>query len=422
MISISRRTFLEVAGAAPLAGVYASSAVAQESRKKVAMITTVWRYLSHAQHMGDRFLVGYPHGGTWHQPAVEIVSLYVDQTPRDDQSAARAAEFGFQRFPTIAEALCLGSDQLAVDAVLIIGEHGNYRRNDKGQILYPRFEFFQQVADVFRRSNRAVPVFNDKHLSYSFSNAEQMVQTANDLKFPLMAGSSLPVTWRLPSIEMPWEAEVEDALMIGTGGSDAMDFHALEAMQCMLERRRGGETGVRSVQLVDGEAVWRAGEEGRWSMDLLAAALSRSNELQGLTRVDARPQDLIGSGQLKQIAAHPSAYSVEYRDGTRATMLMLSGAVHDFTFAATVKGQAEPLSTLFYLPPVPNVVYSAELMHHVEQLFVTGQANYPVQRTLLVSGLLESCLDSRKQGGERIVTPHLAVQYRGPQEPRFAQA
>jgi hypothetical protein len=419
---ITRRTFLELAGAAPLAGACASTAVAQQPRKKVAMITTVWRYLSHAQHMGDRFLVGYPHAGAWHRPAVEIVSLYVDQTPRDDQSAARAAEFGFRRFPTIAEALCLGGDQLAVDAVLIIGEHGRYRRNDKGQILYPRYEFFQQVVEVFRRSKRSVPVFNDKHLSYSFANAQQMVQAADELNFPLMAGSSLPVTWRLPSIEMPWEAEVEEAVMVGCGGSDAMDFHALEAMQCMLERRRGGESGVRSVQIVDGDAVWRAGEEGRWSGELLAAALSRSNELQGQTRVDARTQDLLGSGELKKIARHPSAYFVEYRDGTRATMLMLSGAVNDFTFAARVKGQEEPASTLFYLPPVPNVVYSAELMHQVEQLFVTGQAGYPVQRTLLVSGMLESCLDSRKRGGERLATPHLSVQYRGRQESLFAQA
>src|SRR5690606_10754231 len=153
---------------------------------------------------------------------------------------------------------------------------------------------------------------NDKHLSYSFAKAAQMVEASRELKFPLMAGSSLPVTWRLPSVEMPWEAVVEEALMIGTGGSDAMDFHALEAMQCMLERRRGGETGVRSVRLIGGASVWRAGEQGVWSVDLLAAALSRSNELQGQTRVDARPQDLIGSRQLYELVRRPAAYLIEY--------------------------------------------------------------------------------------------------------------
>jgi hypothetical protein len=409
---ISRRSFLEIVGASPLVGSVALSAESAAPRKKVAMITTVWQYQTHAQHMGDRFLVGYPHGGRWHRPAVEIVSLYVDQQPDGDQSASRAAEFGFRRFPTIAQALCLDGDSLAVDAVLIIGEHGDYPRNEKGQILYPRFEFFQQVVDVFRRSNRAVPVFNDKHLSYSFAKARQMVQASEDLGFPLMAGSSLPVTFRLPAVDMPREAEVEDALMIGVGGSDAMDFHALEAMQCMLERRRGGETGVASVQLLDGDAAWQAGDEGRWSKDLLAAALSRSNQLQGLTNVDARPQDLMRNGLLKQLVTQPAAYLIEYRDGTRATLLMLNGAVGDFTFAARVKGQDEPVSTLFYLPPTPNVVYSAELMHHVEQMFVTGQAGYSVRRTLLVSGLLEACLESRQRGAQRVATPQLDVSYR----------
>lgn len=416
----SRRTFLEAAGAAPWLGALCRGAEASSPRKKVAMITTVWRYQSHAQHMGDRFLVGYPHAGQWHPPQVEIVSLYVDQIGDDDQSAARAAEFGFQRFPTISEALCCGGDELAVDAVLIIGEHGDYPRNEKGQILYPRYDFFQQAADVFRRSERAVPIFNDKHLSYRFDYARQMVQTSQRLGFPLMAGSSLPVTFRLPSVEMPWEAVVEDALMVGCGGSDAMDFHAFEAMQCMLERRCGGETGVRSVQLIDGDAVWQAGRDGRWSMELLEAALSRSNELQGRTRVDARPQDILRNGQLQELARHPSAYFIEYVDGTRATLLMLSGAVNDFTFAARLKGQTEPLSTLFYLPPTPNVVYSAELMHHVESMFVSGLAGYPVERTLLTSGMLESCLESRLKQSARVDTPHLAVVYRSPEKSTFA--
>jgi hypothetical protein len=306
--------------------------------------------------------------------------------------------------------------------VLIIGEHGRYPRNEKGQILYPRYEFFQQVAEVFRRSGRSVPVFNDKHLSFSFAKAREMVQMASDLKFPLMAGSSLPVTWRLPSIDMPWGAQVADAMMVGYGSSDAMDYHALEAMQCMLERRRGGESGVRSVQLLDGDAVWQAGDEGRWSLELLEAALSRSNQLQGQTRVDARPQDLLRNGQLKVIEPHPSAYLVEYRDGTRATLLMLSGAVNDYTFAARIQGREELLSTLFYLPPTPNVVYSAELMHHVERMFQSGQAGYPVQRTLLVCGILESCLESRLRHAERVDTPQLGVTYVAPEESSFARA
>ena len=121
--------------------------------------------------MGDRFLVGYPRDGRWHKPPIKVVSLYVDQRPEGDLSADRAAEHGFTVYPTIAEALRCGGDRLAVDGVVIIGEHGDYPRNDKGQILYPRFEFFQQVVEVFEKDGRAVPVFNDKHLSYSGEKA-----------------------------------------------------------------------------------------------------------------------------------------------------------------------------------------------------------------------------------------------------------
>ncbi|MDP6719315.1 MAG: hypothetical protein QGF59_11725, partial [Pirellulaceae bacterium] len=184
---ISRRSFLEAAASTPLATVLATAGDQPSRRKRVAIITTVWRYLSHAQHMGDRFLVGYPHEGRWHRPAIDVVSLFVDQKPKEDQSAARAKEFGFQLYPTIPEALRQGGKTLAVDAVLVIGEHGDYPRNEKGQILYPRFEFFQQVVDVFRQDGRAVGVFNDKHLSYSFAKARQMVAASDELDFPFLA-------------------------------------------------------------------------------------------------------------------------------------------------------------------------------------------------------------------------------------------
>ena len=261
-------------------------------RKRLAIITTVWRYLSHAQHMGDRFLVGYPWEGKWHRPAIDVVALYVDQKPKDDQSTERARDFGFRVYPTIPESLRCGGGELAVDGVLIIGEHGNYPQNDKGQILYPRYEFFRQVAQVFEQDRRAVPVFNDKHLSFSFAKAKEMVETSKRLKFPFLAGSSLPVTWRLPPIELPRGCVIDEALMVGVGASDAMDFHALEAMQCMLERRQGGETGVKRVQLLTDESVWQAARQGRWSKELLEAALSRSDSIQGLTAVDGRTAKL----------------------------------------------------------------------------------------------------------------------------------
>ena len=389
--------------------------------RRIAVVTTIYRYLSHAQHMADRFLVGYPHAGQWHRPDMKIVSLYVDQKPEGDQSAERAREFGFTVYPSIAEALRCGGDKLAVDAVLIIGEHGNYPKNEKGQILYPRYEFFKQCVEVFEKDGRVVPVYNDKHLSYSFEKAQWMVAAGHRLKFPMLAGSSLPVTWRLPDLELPLNCEIEEALMIGEGGSDPMDYHALEAMQCMVERRKGGETGVKAVQMLEGDAVWKAGEEGRWSKQLLIAALSRSDTPQGKTIADGRTQDLLGNGELPKLVPKPAAYFIERNDGLRTTLLMLNGAIKDFNFAAKVRSMPGIQSTQFFLSPTPNVTYSACLVSKIEEMFATGKAPYPVERTLIVSGMLESCLTSRLQGQQRLETPHLQVHYRAPAHSQHAR-
>ena len=380
---------------------------------RIAIVATIWKYLSHAQHIGDRFLIGYPLAGRWHKPNVKVVSLYVDQKPEGDQSEARAKEFGFTVYPTIAEALRCGGSKLACDAVAIIAEHGEYPENEKGQKLYPRHEFFKQCVEVFEKDGRVVPVYNDKHLSYSFEKAKWMVDAGHRLKFPMLAGSSLPVTWRLPDLEMPDGAHVEDAVMVGEGGTDIMGFHALEAMQCMLERRAGGETGVRAIETLDGDAVWKAGESGRWSKRLLGSALSRSDTPMGLTVQDGRTQDLLGTGQLPKLVQKPLASLIEYRDGTKATLMMLNGAVKDFNIAVQIRGRAKPLSTQFFLSPVPNVTYSACLVSKIEEMFVSGRSPYPVERTLLTSGLTEAVLDSRAQR-KRIETPHLDVKYRPP--------
>ena len=388
--------------------------------KRIAIVTTIYRYLSHAQHMGDRFLIGYPHNGEWHMPDMKVVSLYVDQKPEGDQSGERAKEFGFQVFPTIAEALRVGGSKLAVDAVLIIGEHGDYPNNDKGQKLYPRHEFFKQCVEVFEKDGVSVPIFNDKHLSYSFEKAKWMVDASKRLKFPMLAGSSLPVTWRLPDIEIPLGSEIESAVCVGNGGSDIMDYHGMEAMQCMLERRKGGETGVRAVRMVEGADVWKLIDDGTISKELLVSALSRSDSPQGQTIVDGRTQDLVGKGQLPKLVEKPAAYLIEYRDGLRATLLMLNGAIKDFNFAARVKGKGV-MSTQFFLSPVPNVTYSACLVSKIEELFATGKAPYPVERTLLVSGTLEACLTSRLDGQKRLETPQLDVRYQAPKASQHAR-
>jgi hypothetical protein len=103
-------------------------------------------------------------------------------------------------------------------------------------------------------------------------------------------------------------------------------------------------------------------------------------------------------------------------------MLLMNGLVQDFTFAARLKGESTPLSTLFYLPPNPNVVYSAALMSKAEELFLTGRAPYPLERTLLTTGLVAAGMQSLGNGQKRLETPHLAIQYQVPPESQYLKS
>ena len=390
-------------------------------RKRLAVVTTEWRFHSHAWHMAERFLVGYPVGGHWHRPPFDVVAAYVDQKPDNDLSRKRSEEFGFPIYPTIAETLRCGGEKLAVDGVLIIGEHGNYPKSEYEQTKYPRYEFFKQVTDVFRQDGRTAPVFNDKHLSWNWEWAREMVDISHELNFAFTAGSSLPVTWRMPAVDMPYGAEVEELLGVSIGSIDSYDFHALEMIQCMAERRRGGETGVIAMQALRGDAVWKAMDAGNWAdggwdPKLFEACLSRS---QTLAQPDTFSHRYPTPDQIREWVSDPVAYRFEYADGVKATMLMMNGLISDFTFAARLKGQAEPLSTLFYLPPTPNVTYSASLMSKAEETFTTGKSPYPIERTLLTTGLVEAGVRSLGTGQKRIATPHLAIHYNAPRESTF---
>ncbi len=417
---ITRRGFL-AAGAVACSAFPTFVAAQDTPRKRLAVITTVWRNRSHAWHMAERFLVGYPKEGKWRRPPLEVVSAYVDQQGEGDLSKKRSAEFGFPLYATIAEALRCGGKQLAVDAVLIIGEHGNYEKTEFGQTKYPRYEFFQQVAAVFRQEGKSLPVFNDKHLSWNWDWAREMYDTAQELKIPFAAGSSLPVTWRMPAIDMPYGTAVEEIMCVAFGGIDSYDFHALEVIQCMAERRHGGETGVAAVQGLRGEAVWKSFEANNWRNGgfdprLFEACLSRSQTLQ---QTDNNSHRYPTPTQIREWVKDPVAYRIEYKDGTRATMLLLNGLVTDFTFAARSKDEKEPLSTLFYLPPVPNVTYSAGLMAQAEATFLTGKAPAPLERTLLTTGLVEAGVRSLGTNQQRLETPHLAIAYTAPRESQF---
>jgi hypothetical protein len=398
---MNRRTFLASAALAPLA-----NASQTGSPKRLAAIITEYRLGSHADVIVGKYLEGYNQDDRPPYPRSKIVSMFTEQAPKEDISRDRARKYKVPIFRTVQEALTLGGDQLAVDGVLLIGEHGEYPYNEKEQHLYPRFEMFLKITDVFRQNGRSVPVYNDKHLSFSFRQAKRMVEISRELRFPMIAGSSVPVAWRVPAVDTPFGAAQRYAVAISYSGLDIYGFHVLEALQCMVDRRKGGETGVKAVQCLEHQDCWNFIEQNGWVKRLFEQALSHSN-----TRKPGNPKDLVKD---------PAVFIVDYNDGLKGAAFLLTGLLEDFTVAVDVEGRSAPVSTLMNLQNHRPHHHFGCLVKNIEILFETGHSPYPVERTLLTSGILDFALESRFQGYRKLSTPGLAeVRYQTPNASHF---
>ncbi|MBN9117832.1 MAG: hypothetical protein J0I06_01460 [Planctomycetes bacterium] len=397
---------------------------ARPAPKKVAVVASVYWYLSHAYHIAGRFLDGYMKGDEHHFPDFGVASAYVEQVKANDLSRDIAKEHSFRLSETIEDALTLGTGKLAVDGVLLICEHGDYPYNAKGQKLYPRYDYFQKIVSVFEKSGKTVPVFCDKHLSYDRKKAAEMVATAKKMSFPLMAGSSLPVTWRRPELEFKLGTKIKEALVASRGELEIYGIHALEALQCMVERRfgnadpKGSNQGVKAVTCLQDDAVWKAGDDGLWSWELLEHALGRSTS-RNAGNIKENCRRFPRPSTWGHFVKGPIAFLVEYSDGTKGTVLQIDGHVADDTFAARVEGEKKPQSCLFWLPPPPGAAFLEALASHAETFLATGKAPYPVERTLLTSGILDYALESRVNASKRLETPDLDVRYDPPTDSGF---
>ena len=361
---------------------------------RIAAVVTTFFPNSHAGVIVDKFLRGFPTDEGVIPPRSKIVSLYIDQIHERDVGRQIAYEFDIPLYESIRAALTLGGDEPAVDAVLLIGEHGDYPRSELGQEMLPRRYFFEQIAGVIGESDRPIPVFNDKHLSYRWDDAAWMYETAKAKNIPLWAASALPVVWRNPNWEHPLGQPVDRALVIGFHMVERYGFHALEVLQSNVERRRGGETGVRSVQCLSGDDVWRAGKEGRWSIPLASEALSRIEDGPGIL-------------DPKQVY-DPHVFLVEYVDGLEAAVLMLGdGYVRKFAYAQQRGASTDSLE--YHIAGGPARAAFGYLGLNIEDFFVSGIAPNPLERTLLTTGILEAAMISKGRGGKRVQTPHLAT-------------
>ena len=369
--------------------------------KRIAAVVTEYRHNSHADVIVSRLLLTHTLDGKGERPNLKLISLYTDQIPKSDTSRKWAKKFNVPIYQTVEQTLTLGTGKLAVDGVLLVAEHGKYPKNATGNTIYPKRRLFDEVQKVFRKTGQSVPVFVDKHLADNWADAKWLHDTAAELKVPLMAGSSLPVLWRYPPVDVKREAKLREIVAVSYHTLDAYGYHALEMVQCLVERREGGETGVKQVRTLTGDAVWNAMDNGLFDPDLLSDALKRLKN----SPITRKPNKT-----LRQLVKSPDLFVIEYLDGLRAYVLTLNGAVNEWGVAwKTVNGQKK--STTFWTQEARPYMHFTYLVKGTEKMFHSGQPTWPSERTLMTSALLDALLISKSKNGAIIPTPYLNFKY-----------
>lgn len=385
---MNRRSFLAI----PSLG--ALNAQVATRRPRVAVVLNAYFPNSHADVFVGRLLGGYRLNGKTYLPRVDVASMYVDQFPANDMAREQAEEFGVKIYPTVADTLRCGGSKIAVDGVAVIGEHGQYPRTPRGNFKYPRYRYFEEITKVFDQEGHVVPYFNDKYFAYEWVDARKMYDRVQAMKIPFMGGSTLPLTWRRPPLIFPKGVELDEVLAVSFSDLEEHGYHAIELLQGMAERRKGGESGVAAIRCIEGPEVWELARRGEWSQELLDAALA--------TRIMPVPE---GRTDV------PQAIQVRYNDGLKATILNLNDRSRDYLFAAREKGRTKPHASCFYIQHYVHNHWSF-MVRNFEDFVLTRKEPNPIERTLLATGITLFGLESRLRGQKWLETPELAVRYK----------
>ncbi len=185
------------------------------------------------------------------------------------------------------------------------------------------------------------------------------------------------------------------AVGVGYSSLDKYGIHTPELYQTLVERRRDAETGVKSVQWFNFNDMWKVVDSGAVPEDVLAL------EPKGSSVAAAR----------KTRSESTGLFLFEYNDGLTSAVFMLPDPINFCRVAVKVKGQAKPLATLAEERWRPMLPHFANQLKALEKMFHTGKPSYPVERTLLTTGILERALASRFEGGKKLITPELAIRY-----------
>jgi len=370
---------------------------------KIAVITTVWFPLSHADVIVTRWVKPFPTDENcgWSKPHSKIASAYIEQKPHNDIGMSFCVDKGIFLAESIADALTLGTGRLAVDGVLLIGEHGDYPDNEFGQKLYPRKRLFDAIVKVFHTTGKSVPVFNDKHFSWNFKESGEMLETATRLGFALYGGSSLPHCPNLPELKLD-QQEISAAVALFHGSPEAYGYHSMEFVQALIEKRRDGEKGIRRVRSLKEHAAQDVILSGEISRDLLMQALIN----QGY------PDDEAIIPFIMQRVEGTLVFQLEHLDGVIVSHLLLPKFVSNWAVSIGLRTKEVRACQVDPGRGSPDFFQNfAFLNARLESFFQTGVPPTSPLRTHLVTGMLEASLHALKAGGEWLETPHLTISY-----------
>lgn len=402
---LTRRKVLETALAA------ATFSQGAEQRARIACVVTYWAAPgSHADWIITKLLDGYWWKGAHTPSRVDIASVYIHQLPESGLGQKVCKAKGIPVFNSVREALTLGGEQLAVDGVVLVGEHGIYHDNLQGQKYYPRWWLYQQIVKVFEQSKRAVPVFNDKHFSTNWDEAKWMFDKSRELNFPLFGGSSIPFYFRKPEIDLDLHAPLKASVVAGGSGDEGGLFHCADVLQCFVERRKGGETGIEAVQCIRGPETWRWTARNPWASKLLDSIR---------TSFHFKP------GHFEETTREPTVTLVDYRDGTKAALYSIRDV--GWTYAGAIEGKAAPTLISMLGWPGPYAQYHAAnaFEHWIIEMMLTRKEPVPAERLLLSTGIVSYNMASNWENGRylpvgrRIQTPFMNISYRATAQPMF---
>jgi hypothetical protein len=247
-----------------------------------------------------------------------------------------------------------------------------------------------------------VPVFNDKHLSYNWDDAKWMFDKSRELGFPLTGGSSIPTYFRAPEIDLAIDTPLKHAIVVGGASDEGAIFHAIDVLQAFVERRKGGETGVKAVQSIRGPETWKWVAANDWAGRLLDAIEKRFTLKPGALRESNRANVCV----------------VDYNDGVRGAVI--SGRDVGWTFAGDIDGHSDPTIISMLGWPGPFAQYHAAngQPHWITEMLVTKKEPFNAERLLLSTGITNHYMDSNWENGRysavgrRIETPFMNMRYR----------